>query len=141
MQQIQVIVSMKVPAGKRAALQNLIPSITERVKSGEPDTLLYRWYFNADGSQCHLHECFPSEESFLHHLKNVEPVLADLFGLAPISGWKIFGTVSAETAEGLRAFGASQNIQPEFFAPENGFVRLGEKSMAFPQALSSSPLS
>lgn len=141
MQQIQVIVSMNVPAGKLSVLQNMIPSIIERVKSGEPETLLYSWYFSADGSQCHLHECFPSETAFLHHLKNVEPVLADLFGLAPISGWKIFGTVSKEVAEGLRAFGASQNIQPEFFEYENGLVRLGEQSAASSKSLSSSPFS
>ena len=114
-----------------SALKNLIPSITERVKTGEPDTLEYRWYMNADSSRCHLIECFPSEESFLHHLKNVEPVLGDLFGLAPISGWKIYGTVSKELAEGLRAFGASQNIQPEFYDYETGFMRLSEKSIAF----------
>ena len=55
-QQIQVIVSMNVPADNLSALKNLIPSITERVKSGEPDTLEYRWYMNADSSRCHLIE-------------------------------------------------------------------------------------
>lgn len=139
--QIQVIVSMNIPAGRLSTLQNMIPSITERVKSGEPNTLLYCWYISADGTQCHLHECFSSEESFLHHLKNVEPVLADLFSLAPIIGWKIFGTVSKEVAEGLRDFGASQNIQPEFFAYENGFIQLGEKAIAFSQSQPASPLS
>lgn len=132
-QQIQVIVSMNIPAGNLSALQNMIPTITKRVEVGEPDTLVYRWYLSPDGRFCHLHECFQSEESLMHHLKNVEPVLGDLFGLAPISGWKIYGTISKELAEGLRAFGASQNIQPEFFDYATVFIRLGEKATAYTQ--------
>lgn len=120
---IQAIVSMAVPNGNLQALQQLIPTINERVHTGEPETLLYRWYLSEDETACHVHESFPSEEAFIAHLKNVEPVLGELFTLAPISGWQIFGDISPELADGLRAFGAGQNIAPTFSRYLSGFVR------------------
>lgn len=120
---IQVIVSMRIPSANLPALQQLIPAINERVLAGEPETLLYRWYFGEENDSCTLHEGFPSEEAFFAHLKNVEPVLAELFGLAPIAGWKIFGNISAGLKEGLRAFGKENNVSPEFSNYVSGFAR------------------
>jgi quinol monooxygenase YgiN len=124
---IQAIVSMNVPAANLQALQQLIPSINERVQSGEPETLLYRWYLSEDGTACHLHESFPSKKAFSDHLKNVEPVLEELFGLAPITGCKIYGNISNEMKKGLREFGKGSNIMPEFSHYLSGFVRQSSK--------------
>lgn len=120
---IQAIVSMSVPDGSLPALQQLIPSVNNRVHNGEPETLLYRCYLSNDGTACHLQESFPSEQAFMDHLKNVEPVLNELFTTAPISSWQMFGDISPELQEGLHAYGATQNIVPSFCRYISGFAR------------------
>lgn len=110
-------------AGQLSTLKELILAFNHHVNQHEPETLVYRWFFNSDNSKCFVLETFASQEAFVFHLKNVEPMLPELLAVAPITDWHIYGTLPDAVAEGLRAFGAPSGVVPQFFTYASGFVR------------------
>ncbi|MDK2754129.1 MAG: hypothetical protein KYX61_09730 [Gammaproteobacteria bacterium] len=43
----------------------------EMTDVNEPNTVVYEWYINEDGSECHLLETFKDSDAFMVHLGNV----------------------------------------------------------------------
>ena len=43
----------------------------EMTDVNEPNTVVYEWYINEDGSECHLLKTFKDSDAFMVHLGNV----------------------------------------------------------------------
>ena len=80
----------------------------------EPDTLVYEWYINEDGSECHLIENFKDSEAFMAHLENVSHMFDTLFQFSTMTRAKIYGRPSDELKQSLDPLGV------EYFDNFNG---------------------
>ena len=60
--------------------------------------------------KCYLVETISSDEALLVHLQNIGPILPDLFSVAPIVEWEIYGHFSQQEAETVKAIAAGSNI-------------------------------
>ena len=108
---------LSIKEGKLDDFKAIVNTMTEMTDVNEPNTLVYEWYINEDGSECHLLETFKDSDAFMVHLGNVSHMLGTLFELATMTRAKIYGSPSAELQEALDPLGV------QYFAHFNGVTR------------------
>lgn len=108
--QLHIVVKMDILPECLGKLKSLIPIINELVSKGEPGTIVYKWHINEATMKCYLVETMRSDKDMLTHLQNIGPVLPDLFAVAPIRTWEIYGNLSNEVAETVEATAAGSNV-------------------------------
>jgi len=92
-------------------------TMIEMTDVNEPNTVVYEWYINEDGSECHLLETFKGSDAFIVHLGNVSHMFDTLFGFATMIRAKIYGSPSVELQQALDPLGV------QYFAHFNGVTR------------------
>lgn len=108
--QLHIVVKMDILPESLGKLKSLIPTINALVNKGEPGTIVYKWHINEEAMKCYLVETMRSDEDMLTHLQNIGPILPDLFAVAPIRTWEIYGDLSNEVAETVQATAAASNV-------------------------------
>jgi len=109
-QQLHIIVKMNILPGKLNELEAMITDINAHVKAGEPETTLYKWYIDESSMRCYLVETMVTDDSMLRHLQNISSVLPGLLAIAPITEWEIYGNLSAQVSETVKAIAQSNNV-------------------------------
>ena len=84
------------------------------ISKGEPGTLRYDWYMNADESACVLHELFANSAACMEHLVHVGARLGRLMILGGGMDVECFGNPSSELLE------VSQPLAPVIYSLMNG---------------------
>jgi quinol monooxygenase YgiN len=108
---------LSIKEGKLEDFKTFINHMIEVTDINEPDTLVYEWYINENGSECHLIEHFKSSEAFMTHLANVSHMFDTLFQFSTMTRAKIYGRPSDELKQSLDPLGA------EYFDNFNGITR------------------
>ena len=85
---------LSIKEGKLEDFKAFINLMIEVTDINEPDTLVYEWYINEDGSECHLIENFKGSEAFMAHLENVSHMFDTLFQFLTMTRAKIYGRPS-----------------------------------------------
>jgi quinol monooxygenase YgiN len=108
---------LSIKEGKLDEFKELANPIIEKVDANEPNTLTYEWYLSEDGSKCYIVETFKDSDAVMAHLGNVGDMFGPLFEVAPLTGFKIYGSPSDGVRQTLEPFGA------QFFEHFNGVTR------------------
>ena len=103
--------------GRLEEFKAFVNTMIEVTDVNEPNTLVYEWYINEDGSECHLLETFKDSDAFMVHLGNVSHMFDTLFGFATMIRAKIYGSPSVELQQALDPLGV------QYFAHFNGVTR------------------
>ena len=70
---------MSIKEGKLENFKSIVNTMIEITDVSEPNTLVYEYYINEDGTECHLLETFKDSEAFMAHLTNVGHLFDTLF--------------------------------------------------------------
>ncbi len=108
---------LSIKEGKLEDFKALVNTMTEVTDVNEPNTLVYEWYINGDGSECHLLETFKDSDAFMVHLATVGHMFGELFESATMTRAKIYGSPTAELRQALDPLGV------EYFPHFNGITR------------------
>jgi quinol monooxygenase YgiN len=104
--QIEFVVEWTIKPGKYEEFKKLAGDATKKVDETEPDARRYIWYFSEDKNRCILTECYVDSEAILFHLKNVGPILKEMFKSSSITRFEVLGNLSKDAEEAVRARGA-----------------------------------
>ena len=127
--QLHIVVKMDILPECLERLEGLIPKFNEQVKRGEPGTTLYKWHIHEETMKCYLVETMQTDTDMLTHLQNNGPMLPDLFAVAPISIWEIYGDLSPEVAETVSAIAAENKLTLIRGSFTSGFERVSAESI------------
>ena len=108
---------LSIKEGKLEDFKAFVDTMIEITDANEPNTLVYEWYINEDGNECHLLETFKDSDAFMAHLGNVSHMFDTLFTFAMMTRAKIYGSPSAELQRSLDPLGV------EYFGHFNGVTR------------------
>ena len=119
---------LSIKEGKLENFKSIVNTMIEITDVSEPNTLVYEYHINEDGTECHLLETFKESDAFMVHLRNVGHLFDTLFESATMTRAKIYGSPSAELQQALAPLGV------EYFAHLNGIERPSEKKTYTEQA-------
>jgi len=100
MKKIQLSATFKIHQGKEAAFKDLVPQCISRVKANETGAERYEWYFNSEGTVCHVLETYADSKAVLAHVANVGELLGKAFAISDFEG-DMYGTLSEELKEAI----------------------------------------
>ncbi len=119
---------LSIKEGKLDDFKAIVNTMVEITKLNEPNTLVYEYHINEDGTECHLLETFKDSDAFMVHLGNVGHLFDTLFESAIMTRAKIYGNPSTELQQALGP------LEVEYFAHLNGIERSSEKKTYTEQA-------
>jgi len=119
---------LSIKEGKLDDFKAIVNTMVEITDVNEPNTLVYEYHINEDGTECHLLETFKDSDAFMVHLGNVGHLFDTLFELATMTRAKIYGSPSAELQQALDPLGV------EYFLHLDGIERPSEKKTYTEQA-------
>ena len=119
---------LSIKEGKLEDFKSIVNNMVGITELNEPNTLVYEYHINEDGTECHLLETFKDSDAFMIHLGNVSHMFGALFELATITSAKIYGSPSTELKQALDPLGV------EYFAHLNGIERPSKKKTYTEQA-------
>ena len=119
---------LSIKEGKLEDFKSIVSTMVEITNLNEPNTLVYEYHINEDGTECHLLETFKDSDAFMVHLENVGHLFDTLFESATMTRAKIYGSPSAELQQALDLLGV------EYFAHLNGIERPSGKKTYTEQA-------
>lgn len=115
--QVQYTSEFTLPEGKTEEFKRILHSIIESVEKNEPDLNAYQVYLNPEQNKAFIVEWFRNSEAILTHLGNVGSLFPELLAIAPIVRFEVFGDLTKEAEDALRAIGA------KIFKYHEGFIR------------------
>jgi len=68
---LQVIARVKVRPGQLEGFKTQAAEILRLAQQKDTQTLRYDWFLNKDGTDCEVHEAYPSEEGLIEHNQHV----------------------------------------------------------------------
>ena len=119
---------LSIKDGKLEDFKSIVTTMVEITNLNEPNTLVYEYHINQDGTECHLLDTFKYSDAFMVHLGNVGHLFDTLFESATMIRAKIYGSPSAELQQALDPLGV------EYFAHLDGIERPSEKKTYTEQA-------
>ena len=108
---------LSIKEGKFDDFKAIVNTMVEVTDVNEPNTLVYEYHINEDGTECHLLETFKDSNAFMVHLGNVGHLFDTLFESATMTRAKIYGSPSAELQQALDPLGV------QYFTHFNGVTR------------------
>lgn len=99
--------SLTINEGKTDAFRKIADEMTALTKT-ESGALGYEWYLSADGTRCRLIETYADEAAVTAHLdgKAVRELVPQLFQVASLNSFEVYGDPGAKAAERLTAAGS-----------------------------------
>jgi len=85
MSKIQSLVTFTIKKGELKKFQKVANRCIKVAKKKDPGTIHYLWYYNAEKTQCLVHESYNSSKSFIQHMKNVNPLIIQLLRISSVS--------------------------------------------------------
>ncbi len=119
---------LSIKGGRLDDFKAIVSTMVDITKMNEPNTLVYEYHINEDGTECHLLETFKDSDAFMVHLGNVGHLFDTLFESAIMTRAKIYGNPSIELQQALDPLGV------EYFAHLNGIERSTVKKTYTEQA-------
>ena len=95
MSELHGIVRFKFQDGKVEEFKRLAAQCREIVRAMDTGTLEYDVYFNADESECIVHEKYRDSEALIEHAEHIGELMEAIVATASVSG-ELLGEPSAE---------------------------------------------
>ncbi len=101
------VLEMAIKPGELDNFKALMEEMVEDVQATQPDTTHYEWFFNEDGSVCHLYERYADSAATMIHLNSFAENYAERFlGAADPTRLTVYGNPNDEVRGILGGFGA-----------------------------------
>jgi quinol monooxygenase YgiN len=115
---VYFIVDFAIPAGQFEEFQSVAAEMVTGTQS-EPGALAYEFYPNAEGTHSRLIEVYADSVAALLHTRGrvVQELVPKLLNVSSLSGFSVYGDLTAECAEMLTRGGAT------LFNTRQGFNR------------------
>ena len=104
---VYFIVDLAIADGKLQAFQTIAQSMVEGTQQ-EPGALAYEFYLDSDEKHCRLIEIYSDSDAALAHCKGrvVQELVPKLLEVSSLTGFSVYGDLSAEAAQLLKQTGA-----------------------------------
>jgi quinol monooxygenase YgiN len=79
MDNLEVIARLKIRPGQLEGFKTQMAEILRAARAQDTHTLRCDWFLNQDGTQCEVHELFPSEQGLIEHKMNTIKATVALF--------------------------------------------------------------
>jgi quinol monooxygenase YgiN len=79
MNNLEVIARLKIRPGELEGFKSQVAEILRVTREQDTHTLRCDWFINEDGTQCEVHELFPSEQGLIEHKMNTMAATAVMF--------------------------------------------------------------
>ena len=109
MSKIIAIATIEILDGKLEQFKEILVELMDHVSKTEPDTLIYNWYINEEGTICQLIEQYANSEAAMFHAVNYAPFKPRLDECRKVQQLVIYGSLD----ENFRAM-LKQNEIPLF---------------------------
>ena len=97
---------MSVRDGQLGDARELMPEMVESTR-GEPGTLGYEWFLDADGTVCHVYERYADSDAAMVHLGTFGAKFAErTFQCFEVTALYVYGEPSDEVKAALDGLGA-----------------------------------
>jgi quinol monooxygenase YgiN len=116
-QQVQCTGELSIADGQLDAFKRIMHTIVEAVQAKEPDMNAYQVYLNAEQNKAYFIAWFKNPEAVISHFANIDPLLPELLAVAPNTRFEVFGNLTPEIENALKAGGAA------IFKYHEGFIR------------------
>jgi quinol monooxygenase YgiN len=115
---VYFIVDLAIAEGKLDQFQAIAENMVAGTRK-EDGALAYEFYLDADQRHCRLIEIYSGSDAALTHCQGrvVQELVPKLLGISSLTGFSVYGDLSAEAATMLRQVGA------ELFTTWRGFNR------------------
>jgi len=106
-QTVHFLIDFTIQQGKFESFAATVKSMVEGTGK-EPGALAYEWYLSHDHSRCRLLETYANAAAVQKHLASavVQELVPKLLTFAAIARFEVYGNPDAQSAAGLKAFGA-----------------------------------
>lgn len=85
--------------------KRLAKEMNSIVRCHEPETIQCQWFFHEGDDKWYLSETFASSNAFLKHLEDAGPKLEEIFEIAEVSRFEVFGELSHAAKSVIATFG------------------------------------
>ena len=103
------IATIEILDGKLEQLKEILTEMLDHISKTEPDTLIYNWYINKEGTMCQLIEQYANSEAAIFHAVNYAPFRPRLDECRKVQQLAVYGSLNDD----LRAM-LQQNQIPLF---------------------------
>jgi (4S)-4-hydroxy-5-phosphonooxypentane-2,3-dione isomerase len=114
--QVYWIITGEINLGQEADFRAICARLVESTKT-EPGALNYEWSIAEDSRTFHIYERYADSEAVKFHRGNVGEMLKELYAIATLKSFTLYGGPSDE----LKQLLATRH--PLMMAPHNGFSR------------------
>jgi quinol monooxygenase YgiN len=116
MSTIQAVARFKIHPGKLEEFKRFAAQCMQLAREKDTGTLRYELFFNADQTECVVHEEYVDSKACIQHFKNMGEVSTAIFATSNVSG-EMWGNPSQELRKAVQDKGV------QLFAP---FLSLNE---------------
>ena len=100
MNEIRSIARFQIHDGQRDAFEALAAECVEIVRTQDTGTLGYDVFYNADRTECVIHERYESSEALLDHVGHLGDRFGSMLGISDFSA-EVFGSPSQALLEAV----------------------------------------
>ncbi len=101
------VLELAIRPGELDNFKTLMGEMVEAVQATQPGTTDYEWFFNADGSECHIYERYTDSAATMIHLTSFAEDFAERFlAAAEPTRIVVYGNPDDEVRGILGGFGA-----------------------------------
>ncbi|MBT3383191.1 MAG: hypothetical protein HN778_14175 [Prolixibacteraceae bacterium] len=103
MRQIHLTAKFHIQEGETEKFKSIAEQCVAVVQEKEKGKTCsqYDWYFNTDGSKCHVLESYADSAALMIHMGNVGELLGQLLQISTLTG-DIYGNLSEEVQNSLQ---------------------------------------
>lgn len=87
------------------SFKRLAREMNALVRTNEPETIQCQWFFHDGDDKWYLNEIFANSDAFLAHLEDTGPKLTEIFEIAEVSRFEVFGDLSHAAKAAIASFG------------------------------------
>ena len=85
--------------------KKLAKEMNALVRYNEPETIQCQWFFHEGDDKWYLTEMFANSDAFLRHLEDTGPKLEEIFEIAEVSRFEVFGELCHSAKAVIASFG------------------------------------
>ena len=90
---IMAIATIEILDGKLEQFKEILVELMDNVSKTEPETLIYNWYINEEGTMCQLIEQYANSEAAMFHAVNYAPFKPRLDECRKVQQLVVYGSL------------------------------------------------
>lgn len=102
---VKFTIELRVDSRRVTEFKKLAKEMNAIVRCNEPKTLQCQWFFHEGDDKWYLTEMFEDSDAFLRHLEDAGPKLEEIFEIAEVSRFEVFGELSHSAKAVIATFG------------------------------------